>query len=403
MIKMVKLKDLILDMHQGVNTVADKVKYVDEGYPIIQSKNITSGYLDLDDVRFIDEETYKKYKKKYNPQKEDLLVCNIGTIGKSLIVEEEKEFIIAWNVFLIKVDKQKVCSKYLKHYFEFLLNKGFFNTLLNGGTVKFINKTKLGEIEVPLPDMQKQIQLTRILDKSALLIEKRKSQIEGLSSLTRSLFMQLLEENSDDIKQIKFQELIADTKNGISRRGSDSNGDIVLRLRDVKANSIDYSAEMNRIMLSEQEKINYKLCQDDILLVRVNGNPDYVGRCAVFNSFDEEIYFNDHIIRIRTKKYANPTYLSYFLNSGYGKKEIRQYIKTSAGQYTISRDGIDKVTILLPPLESQIEFACFLNQINKKKLILQKSLAYFEEVFLSLQQRAFNGELLNLINNLELA
>ena len=84
---MSKLKDICYDMHQGINTVADKVEYFEKGYPILQSKNITKGILDIEDVKYVDEKTYNYYKEKYNPQENDILLANIGTIGKSIIVK----------------------------------------------------------------------------------------------------------------------------------------------------------------------------------------------------------------------------------------------------------------------------------------------------------------------------
>ena len=59
-----KLSDVCFEMHQGINTVADKVKYYECGTPILQSKNITNGILDLEDVRFVNENDYNKYSYK---------------------------------------------------------------------------------------------------------------------------------------------------------------------------------------------------------------------------------------------------------------------------------------------------------------------------------------------------
>ena len=90
-----KVKDVVVDMHQGINTVADKVEYLEEGIPIIQSKNFTKGFLDLEDVRFLGKEDEEKYIEKYNPHIGDILMANIGTIGKSFVISEEQRFLIA--------------------------------------------------------------------------------------------------------------------------------------------------------------------------------------------------------------------------------------------------------------------------------------------------------------------
>ena len=120
-----RLGDVCIDMHQGINTVADKIQYCEKGYPIIQSKNITKGILDTDDVRYIDRDKYMFYKEKYQPNKNDILIANIGTIGKSIVIDEIKEFLIAWNIFLIKVNENKINSKYLNFYFNYLYRNNY--------------------------------------------------------------------------------------------------------------------------------------------------------------------------------------------------------------------------------------------------------------------------------------
>lgn len=179
-----------LDMHQGINTVADKIEYVDSGFPILQSKNITSGFLNLEDVRYVKESDYEYYRNKYNPQPNDLLVCNIGTIGKSLIVENEMEFLIVWNLFLIKLNKELVNPIFIKVFIELLNQQNYFEKYMTGGTVKFVNKKTIGNISTPLPPLELQEQFSAFVaevDKSKLAV---KQSLEKLETLKKSLMQQ---------------------------------------------------------------------------------------------------------------------------------------------------------------------------------------------------------------------
>ena len=71
------------------------------------------------------------------------------------------------------------------------------------------------------------------------------------------------------------------------------------------------------------------------------------------------MHFNDEKV--------NGKFLSTVLNSTYGKREMRNKIKTSAGQYTISQDGIGAIKSILPPIELQNQFAAFVKQTDKSK------------------------------------
>ena len=183
--------------------------------------------------------------------------------------------------------------------------------------------------------------------------------------------------------------MILNANNGMARRGKDSDGSIVLRLVELQNGFIDYSAP-NRICLNDTEKKRYELVDNDFLFARVNGNPDYVGRCAVFKSIGEPVFHNDHIIRVHfDETKLNGCFTSVLLNSDYGKRQMREQIKTSAGQYTISQDGIGAIMAILPPMELQNQFATFVEQTDKSKLAIQQSLDKLELLKKSLMQEYF--------------
>lgn len=191
----------------------------------------------------------------------------------------------------------------------------------------------------------------------------------------------------------QLSKLIVHANNGMARRGNDIDGDIVLRLVELQDGFLDYS-KPNRILLSEFEKKRYLLFKNDFLFARVNGNPDYVGRCAVFHDIGEDVYYNDHIIRVRfDDSQLQGCFVSTLLNSQYGKRQMRSKIKTSAGQYTISQDGIGAIEIICPPLSLQTQFAKFVEKVEAQKALLQKSLADMEQNYQSFMQKCFKGEI----------
>jgi len=65
-----KLREVIDDMHQGLNTAGYKIKFHKEGYPIIQSRNLESGEIDLEKrIKYMSLEDWEIYKEKYRPKK----------------------------------------------------------------------------------------------------------------------------------------------------------------------------------------------------------------------------------------------------------------------------------------------------------------------------------------------
>ena len=157
----------------------------------------------------------------------------------------------------------------------------------------------------------------------------------------------------------------------------------------IQYSGIQYTTNLNRIDLEENEHSRYFLEEGDILFIRVNGNPDYVGRSAVFEGYSEAVYHNDHLIRIQinSEKYL-PKFLVYCFNSTWGKQIIRSQVKTSAGQHTISQGGIEELEWYLPDIQLQEKFVLIFDkiQILKNRLINHKD----NDLFQSLSQQFFN-------------
>lgn len=400
--KEVELKDICLDMHQGINTVADKVEYQNEGVPIIQSKNITSGYLDLEDVRYLDDETYVKYKDKYNPQKGDILLCNIGTIGASLVLNQDNKFLIAWNLFKLKINKELYDPKYIKYYLEKLRRMNYFNRLLTGGTVKFINKTKMGEIKIPICNLHEQYKIVKILDKAQELIDKRKAQIEALDELVKSRFIEMFCDENYPI--VKTEDVCEYITKGTTPKTNDivtENGIGLVPYLKVYNLSFDGSMLFEEKPQYVSEEIHNKFLSrsrvfpNDVLM-NIVGPP--LGKFAIVPNMYKEWNINQAIAIFRATNRISPIYLLYALKQ---PNVLRPFIDSAVGirQQNLSLLQCRNLEIPLPPIELQNQFATFVKQVDKLKFEMQKSLEELENLFNSLMQKAFNGELFNYVND----
>ena len=204
----VQLKDLAVEMYQGINTVADKVQYYDEGVKILQAKHITKGYIDFSDARNISREDYNKYKEKYQPRINDILMSNIGTIGKSILVEEEQQYVIAWNIFMIRL-KESVYARYINYYFQRLEKINYYEKFMTGNATKFINKTTMAEIEFLLPPLKEQQKIAEILSSVDAAIEKTEQVIAKTEEIKKGLMQQLLTKGigHTEFKQTELGEI----------------------------------------------------------------------------------------------------------------------------------------------------------------------------------------------------
>ncbi|EGF5310449.1 restriction endonuclease, partial [Escherichia coli] len=210
---------------------------------------------------------------------------------------------------------------------------------------KRVSTDYLKEYKFYLPSIFEQEKIVAALNKGYSIHRKRQQAIKLADDFLRAKFLEMFGDPIENPKGWNVKPLadqIVHANNGISRRRKEdtNEGDIVLRLQDVHYSGIAFDKELNRIKLVDKEKQIARVEHDDLLFIRVNGNPNYVGRTAVFKSYIEPVYHNDHLIRIKLDNEYQSDFLCYLINSPFSRKLIAQQIKTSAGQHTISQDGI---------------------------------------------------------------
>jgi type I restriction enzyme S subunit len=379
-----------MDIRDGTH---DSPKYVTEGYPLVTSKNLVDGKIDFSTCSFISKEDHEAISKRSAVDDGDILYAMIGTIGNPVVIEKNCEFSIK-NVALFKFNNENVFNRYIYYFLNSAVASRQFGSVSRGGTQKFVSLSNIRNLQIPLPPLPEQKRIAAILDKADSLRRKNQQAIQLADKFLRAVFLDLFGDpvtnpKGWEVKSLKDQ--IAHANNGLSRRRkeTENEGDIVLRLQDVQYDGIQFEKELNRIKLDDKEVLRYKVDVDDILFIRVNGNPDYVGRSAVFKGHIEPVYHNDHLIRIKTGVAYNSEFLSYCLNFKGSIKIISTQIKTSAGQYTISQDGIERLEFFRPPLDLQYKFI----SLKKHALKIQNHKIDDGLLFNALSQKAFTGEL----------
>jgi type I restriction enzyme M protein len=127
----------------------------------------------------------------------------------------------------------------------------------------------------------------------------------------------------------------------------------VLRIPNVIGRKIDFTDLVWLEPTKEVEK--YYLAKGDVLIVRTNGNPDYVGRTAVYDGAQfRECLFASYLIRLRPNPAKLlPRFLHEMLQSAMLKKSIRKQVKSSAGNYNLNTQGIRGLHVPLPAKEAQ--------------------------------------------------
>ncbi|EKO4767014.1 restriction endonuclease subunit S, partial [Campylobacter coli] len=169
--------------------------YIETGIPFLSVKNISKGFFDLSDVKYISLEEHNKLIKRAKPEFGDILICRIGTLGKAIKISLEFEFSIFVSLGLLK-PKVKIISDYLVYF----LNSCFIEEWINdnkvgGGThTAKLNLNILEKCPIALPPLKEQERIVGILDESFAKID------ESIKILEQNLL------NLDELMQSTLQK-----------------------------------------------------------------------------------------------------------------------------------------------------------------------------------------------------
>ena len=162
----------LCDVRDGTH---DSPQYYNEGYPLVTSKNVSGGIINLKDCNLICEDDYQKINQRSKVDYGDILMPMIGTVGNPVIVDLDPQFAIK-NVALIKFRKE---SKVLNSFVKVLLESDYFdNTVISkvrGGTQKFISLSDIRKLEICLPpiEVQKSFEVfTNQVNKSKVKVQR---------------------------------------------------------------------------------------------------------------------------------------------------------------------------------------------------------------------------------------
>ncbi|MGO1056955.1 restriction endonuclease subunit S [Crossiella sp. CA198] len=266
-----------------------------------------------------------------------------------------------------------------------------------------INAKELSALPVPVPDNGEQQRIARALHQVDVLRAKRREAIALLDNLARSIFLDMFGDprtNPMDWPITPLGQVVAEFRYGTSEKSSEI-GHPTLRIPNILGGTLDMSIIKN-VPVSESEFHRLRLVDGDLLFVRTNGNPDYVGRCAVFSEStvlgagfpSNGFIYASYLIRARLHRdVIDSVYVREYLLGTSGRAALKSKSKTSAGQFNINIHGLSDIRLPLPPIELQEKFAQRIKKLEEAKQTHSSHLLELDALFASVQYRAFRGEL----------
>lgn len=240
-------------------------------------------------------------------------------------------------------------------------------------------------------------QLKNILEVEAILQEKRcNNQLKKFKDLPPIKESELPNTPKNWLKA-RIWEVSDKTQYGTSEKANDSLGTPVLRMGNIKDGKLFY--DNLKYMNENWEKIDdFVLENDDVLFNRTNSK-ELVGKTAVYKSFHPKSIFASYLIRIKLKReICNPDFLSFYINSYYGRKYISSVVSQQVGQANVNGTKLSLMPISIPPIDEQIALVKNIESkfalIDEIKKSIDHSIDYSQKLRQSILKKAFLGKLI---------
>ena len=370
---------------------------------VIRTTNFTnSGEINYSNITLRDIESQKCEKKrlKYG----DIILeksggTDLNPVGRVVFFDkDDTNDIYLTNNFttILRVKDKRINSKFL---LLFLLYNYKYR-----GLHKFYNKTTgiqnlqvsnfINQVFVPLPEIEIQNKIIKVLENIKTVIKKQKEQLELLENLKKSQFFELF---GDPIKNEKGWKVTSLDEISIKKGEYGSNkpskiyegGYRYIRITDIKENG-DLKEEKVGVVDEDIEVKKYKLEEGDILFARSGAT---VGKTFLYRKEFGNCIFAGYLIRFKLDiSKVNPEYIKRYTETEYYKKCVESCQNVVAQPNINAKKYGKELKIILPPLELQNKFATKIEAIQKLKFEIEKSLKETENLYNSLMQKFFSNK-----------
>ena len=338
---------------------------------------------ELDDDSYVIQDTVRKITE-LGVKKTGLTILPKGTVLFSSRAPIGKVAIAGCDMYCNQGFKNLICSDVInnKYLYWYLKSKTtYLNSLGRGATFKELSKKILAEVELEVPHIKRQNEIVQRLERLCSIKKKRLEQLQKLDELIKARFVEMFGEPTTNLKG--WDEFALSEKLNVvggyafkSNQFDEISGIPILRIGNINAG---FFKPVNLVYWKEDDNLErYAMYPGDLVmsLTGTVGKDDYGNVCILGNDY-EMYYLNQRNAKLEIKEGLDKYYLSHLLKFEQIKKRLTG-ISRGVRQANISNKDILNLVVPVPPIELQNQFADFVNQVHKSKLVIKNLLQIYK-------------------------
>lgn len=354
------------------------------------------GGFSFKNVKRVSKEFYNSLKSGKLYRNDILIVKDGATTGKVSYLSEDFPFVeasINEHVFRIKINDQIAFSKYVFHFLKSSVGNRQIMADFRGATVGGISRKFTDGVAIPLPSLKKQKRIATILDHADSIRRKNRQILEKYNELAQSAFYEMFGDpvkNPFNYQITTLKEICCSIKDGPHL----SPKYVKIGIPFISVNNIikgfwDFS-NLKFVSQADHEIFKRKCHPQKGDVLYSKG-----GTTGFAKYIDIELEFSNwvHIAVLKfDKERINGRFLESMLNSPFCYQQS-QILTRGIANRDLVLGQMGKIKLLIPPIKTQKKFTDFIESLEMQKVYTKKGLGKSEELFQSLLQRAFKGDL----------
>jgi type I restriction enzyme S subunit len=348
------------------------------------------------DFRNENKPLYTLDKNGVLAQEDDIMLVWDGSVGQ---MGFGRSGYVGSTMVKLKVKNKKKFSPFF--IYKFLQPKSeYLKRKATGATIMHINRKSLEQIEIPKFDLADQLHIANILSKAENLISQRKESIRLLDEFLKSTFLEMFGDPGINPKKwpVKKLEEYIEYMGDIGSNGSNEMVAKNLEMLDVedyaimiRTTNLTRNDFTNNIKYVTQKTYEFfkksKIYGGEIIMNKIGSAGDF----WLMPKLNRPVTLGLNLLVIRPKNL--PTlYLFHYLSTDYGRMIVKAQAK-GATTKSITKTAVKALPLMYPPVELQNKFVAIVEKKEALKTQYQQSLQELENLYGSLSQKAFKGEL----------
>ena len=373
------------DLATYVNGYAFKPSdWGDTGLPIIRIQDLTGNSYQLN--RYDGD-----YPARIEVNDGDVLISWSASLG--VYVWQRGKALLNQHIFKVVFDKLPINKDYFVFAVEHKLAE--MESKTHGATMKHIVKKDFDSTTIPYPAIEEQAEIAERLRRITALIEKQKEQLLLLDQLVKSRFIELFGDpvaNSFGWKQALLCEVTSKIGSGATPRGGkesyQAEGITLIRSMNVHDGRFEYK-DLAHVTDEQAAQLDNVTVEDGDVFINITGAS--VARSCIVPTDILPARVNQHVAIIRcVREWLHPRFANnMFLNDRFKGQLLDIGESGGATRQAITKQQLENLAVILPPIALQEQFAAFVEQTDKSKLAVQQGLQELEILKKSLMQQYF--------------